>query len=146
MFLCWGIFGVCSPTVRIIAFQAIDPGSTPGRRRITQRRVPFLHGRTLYCTWTGILDPVVCSGWSRDMFDFEISQVCFLHVVLNSLGTILVKVITIPLGTKISNAMINDLVIEPYQNKPANQTNNVAVDLVRSAQFMARHNFIQEIS
>jgi hypothetical protein len=23
---------VCSPTVRIIAFQAIDPGSTPGRR------------------------------------------------------------------------------------------------------------------
>ena len=24
--------GVCSPTVRIIAFQAIDPGSTPGRR------------------------------------------------------------------------------------------------------------------
>ena len=24
---------VCSPTVRIIAFQAIDPGSTPGRRR-----------------------------------------------------------------------------------------------------------------
>lgn len=80
------------------------------------------------------------------MFDFEISQVCFLHVVLNSLGTILVKVITIPLGTKISNAMINDLVIETYQNKPANQTNNVAVDLVRSAQFMARHNFIQEMS
>nr|GMC46984.1 hypothetical protein MARPO_0199s0011 [Ipomoea batatas] len=25
--------GVCSPTVRIIAFQAIDPGSTPGKRR-----------------------------------------------------------------------------------------------------------------
>ena len=25
-------FSVCSPTVRIIAFQAIDPGSTPGRR------------------------------------------------------------------------------------------------------------------
>nr|GFA43413.1 hypothetical protein [Tanacetum cinerariifolium] len=24
--------GVCSPTVRIIAFQAIDPGSTPGKR------------------------------------------------------------------------------------------------------------------
>jgi hypothetical protein len=24
---------VCSPTVRIIAFQAIDPGSTPGRRK-----------------------------------------------------------------------------------------------------------------
>jgi hypothetical protein len=23
---------VCSPTVRIIAFQAIDPGSTPGKR------------------------------------------------------------------------------------------------------------------
>ena len=23
---------ICSPTVRIIAFQAIDPGSTPGRR------------------------------------------------------------------------------------------------------------------
>jgi hypothetical protein len=26
---------VCSPTVRIIAFQAIDPGSTPGRRKRT---------------------------------------------------------------------------------------------------------------
>jgi hypothetical protein len=26
------IRSVCSPTVRIIAFQAIDPGSTPGRR------------------------------------------------------------------------------------------------------------------
>ena len=24
---------VCSPTVRIIAFQAIDPGSTPGKRK-----------------------------------------------------------------------------------------------------------------
>ncbi len=28
----WTVAGVCSPTVRIIAFQAIDPGSTPGRR------------------------------------------------------------------------------------------------------------------
>ena len=26
------MWSVCSPTVRIIAFQAIDPGSTPGRR------------------------------------------------------------------------------------------------------------------
>ena len=25
---------VCSPTVRIIAFQAIDPGSTPGKRKL----------------------------------------------------------------------------------------------------------------
>ena len=26
---------VCSPTVRIIAFQAIDPGSTPGKRKFS---------------------------------------------------------------------------------------------------------------
>ncbi|GLJ19520.1 hypothetical protein SUGI_0352420 [Cryptomeria japonica] len=29
------INGVCSPTVRIIAFQAIDPGSTPGKRTMS---------------------------------------------------------------------------------------------------------------
>ena len=32
MFECDVDKSVCSPTVRIIAFQAIDPGSTPGRR------------------------------------------------------------------------------------------------------------------
>jgi hypothetical protein len=41
--------GVCSPTVRIIAFQAIDPGSTPGRRTSNVLCIFFFSSSNFLC-------------------------------------------------------------------------------------------------
>lgn len=72
---------VCSPTVRIIAFQAIDPGSTPGRRT-------FLVVETE-------LFPLVFLHWERQHFNrvttalnIEFMEIFFVHSKVEVMNTV----------------------------------------------------------
>ena len=53
---------VCSPTVRIIAFQAIDPGSTPGKRNVVVLVCPKRPKKLRQCKTYDLLPSLINIG------------------------------------------------------------------------------------